>query len=209
MSCPTVEFGERIRPERVRNWVALTLTLAFFVGCVGIVRADPFGVGPPAAGFFPDNATHTNCMTASIVDEGLVGVARWAMDNSLEPTDMIVTEDDACYSYTDVWWFEDDLGAGTRGRWECWDLSTNGDVCLSANVLLNKTELDQGPYDYEDRRKTACHELGHSVGLEHGNGKNDCMVNGAIEDVDPNDPTDPKWRHYGNHHKDDHINAMW
>lgn len=62
---------------------ALLLTAA----AVGVTRGDPYGVGGPDAGFFPDSSLHTYCLGFSIVAADLDEVAVWAMNNSLAPTD--------------------------------------------------------------------------------------------------------------------------
>lgn len=35
----------------------------------------------------------------------------------------------------------------------------------------------------ERRRKTSCHELGHSIGLDHSDTAGDCMISGAVNNL--------------------------
>jgi hypothetical protein len=64
--------------------------------------------------------------------------------------------------------------------------------------------------DYTQRRKTLCHEIGHSVGLQHytsaGSGavpgeNNDCMKSGPVDG-------DVWWIEYSDHHQA-HIDTAY
>jgi hypothetical protein len=68
---------------------------------------------------------------------------------------------------------------------------------------LDPAELNQGSGDHEDKQKTACHEVGHSVGLQGGPSKPDCMRNGEIPDLSL------QWRKFSDHHIFDHINPTY
>jgi len=94
---------------------------------------------------------------------------------------------------------------GARGRWDCLFYSDNDGVprsgderCVFHQIRLNPNSLS----DNHQRRKTACHELGHGVGLYHGNTTlhNDCMWAGTA-------PTGIQYEQYNQHHRD-HANSQ-
>ena len=64
-----------------------------------------------------------------------------------------------------------------RGRYSCTKPLNGygGGVCDQASVYVNTQLLST----YGQRRKTFCHEVGHSVGLHHGTGVGGCMVSGS------------------------------
>jgi hypothetical protein len=176
--------------------------LSFLVAVVAApVSADPFGTGPPDAGWFADSSNHSYCYGSGFAT-GLEDEADYAMFISLDgDTVMSATFQSSCDSTTDVRWLDANLPAGQRGVYTCID--KGGDICFRANVTMDPNELNIGPNDHEDKLKTACHEAGHSVGLEHGNSKSDCMINGEIPD------TTVQWRRYSTHHISDHINPRY
>ena len=66
-------------------------------------------------------------------------------------------------------------------------------ICIASDIELDFDELDDGPNDtsdddWEDRRKTAVHEVGHSIGLGHDTIST--MRQGEIPD------TSLTWRRY-------------
>lgn len=123
------------------------------------------------------------------------------MDEQLAaPTDATVTRQATCHTTgtarTDAIWLAGNL-VGMRGGTRCVSMVNN--ICDSAHITLDFAELNLGTDDKEDRRKTACHELGHSVGLSHRDDAVDCMINGEIPS------TASQWQNYGYHHRQ-HIN---
>lgn len=110
----------------------------------------------------------------------------------------------ACDTTVDVKWLDANLPDGYRGQYECISLNTSTLICTASKVTLDPDELNIGTGDHEDKQKTACHEVGHSVGLQHGDTKPDCMRNGEIPDLSV------QWRRYGSgHHIPDHINPTY
>ena len=154
-------------------------------------------------GYQAGGPPHTYCFGPNF-NPNLEDEADYAMETSLEhDTDMSTTFQTSCISTTDVKWRDDDLDPGVQAQHQCVDLSSN-DICLASVITLDPEEINVGDLDPEDRLQTACHEAGHSVGLEHGANKNDCM----IVAIDPPDAS-VQWRRYSGHHIDDHIDPTY
>lgn len=51
----------------------------------------------------------------------------------------------------------------------------SGSTILSAFMQLNRSYLDSAPYTDADIRWVACHELGHTFGLDHHSDSNSCI----------------------------------
>jgi len=103
------------------------------------------------------------------------------------------------------------LGEGVAGQVWC-NTATASGKCDRADVVLNKPEIDQYASNNENEYShTACHELGHSVGLSHypditapadNGGRNDCMRSGL------HDTGHWHWTSYNDHHLA-HINSVF
>jgi len=142
-------------------------------GGVDGARADVYVGGPPNSGGKPDNFEHTFCWGFTFGDADLRDAATFAMGN-LDTQTLYFDTGVACSSATDVIW-ESEPALGARGDWTC--LATNAvGECERSRVRLNPTQLANN----NNRRKTACHEGGHSVGLTHVDNGDDCMRNGAV-----------------------------
>lgn len=171
----------------------------------GLVLAWPAGFA--AADTFPgnydhrvaDDAIHTYCLTSSFALEDHKQVAEYAMYYLDETTDMSDSVQ-GCLSYTDVWWYDVDLSGTLRGQRVCAKVGDIPSVCDRSNVSLDFPQLDIGTNDWEDRRKTSCHELGHSVGLDHDTVS--CMITGEVPS------TALQWRRYSTHDVG-HINTQY
>jgi hypothetical protein len=144
-----------------------------------------------------DNAVHTYCYTSGFTTDASVGAYAMAvLGNTTDMDDLFPIDPPTCqFMETDVWWFESNLPAGDRGRRDCYDYNytPSPDVCTSSDVDLDFPELDDAVDvdDWEDRRKTAVHEVGHSVGLGHDTIST--MIQGEIPD------TSLTWRTYSAH----------
>lgn len=109
------------------------------------------------------------------------------MVNSLDaPTNANRDYDSPCVTsgtgQTDVRWNTGGLPAGVRGSTQCVVFRSNG-FCDRNNVTLDLSEINIGDDDEQDQDKTACHELGHTVGLTHHNAPySDCMISGERPD---------------------------
>jgi hypothetical protein len=175
--------------------VAAAAALVATFGFAAPASADPFGLDQPGnnvpgVGGIPDNFNHTYCFRGN----GWTAAWHTVVDTQMANLDNQTLYFDTfpipngCASTTDVW-FELDASLGsTRGDWHCrlWNNGIDGipesgdDRCEGATIRLNPSVLTDG----HQQRKTACHEIGHSVGLAHGTNTatfwNDCMFSGAV-----------------------------
>lgn len=174
-------------------------------GTCALMALALVGASTPAhADSFPgtmyaDGDNHTYCYTSTFTTDTSVGsYAMWVLAAT---TDMHRTYQ-SCTSKTDVWWWQADLPGGVRGQWSCYAVEAwwLPHVCETADVTLDFPELDKGADDWHDRRKTAVHEVGHSVGLDHDTVS--AMRSGEIPS------TSLQWRRYSAHDIS-HIDAAY
>lgn len=168
--------------------------------------ADPFGSLDTTVGTGPkaDSFRHTYCFGVGF-DANLQDNASYAMQTSLDAaTDMEDLYLATCgATTTDVFFLDANLPPGWRGSYGCVVWVSAPTVCDSADVTLDPAEINVGSNDEEDTTKSACHEVGHSVGLTHHDSPyDDCMLKGEI----PN--TNVQYRSYSAHHVG-HINAAY
>lgn len=133
--------------------------------------ADVYIGGPPDSGTKADTFDHTYCWGGSFGATALRNAATNAMNNLDTQTLYTDTFTSSCSSLTDVVW-ESSTTISARGDQTCLATNSVGE-CEQSRLRLNPNQLT----DDINRRKTACHELGHSVGLTHDPG---CMVSGAV-----------------------------
>jgi hypothetical protein len=184
--------------RRFKSWFAVAAVASLALATVP-VKADDFGTGGAHTGWLADNATHTYCY----FDFSMGDAAEFAMETSIEAdTQVTSVKHDDCLSTTDIFWRSDiNLDPDVRGETQCmWFSPPN--TCLSYDVRLDKDEIDKLDDDWYDRRKTACHEAGHSLGLNHGDNKSDCMINGEVPSQNS------QWRRFNEHHIG-HINDAY
>lgn len=166
---------------RRRSWIAgvaigvLLATGAVVHSGATPASADTYGgcYNGATEGCIPDNYRHTWCFATSM-DDGprLRAAALYAMLNLQDQTRYTAAAE-SCGAGTDIL-FTRSRVINARGEYIC--LNRRGDVCYQAAVQLNPDQL----HNRLNRRKTACHEVGHSVGLQHGRDKSDCMISGHI-----------------------------
>jgi hypothetical protein len=170
------------------------------------VMGDPWGTGTSATGDHPDGGNHTYCYAAGL-SSALTANIQYAENTSLAAsTDASVSKDTPCIgdaaAQTDVVWFSSNgLENGVRGRTQCMRFNPSTGYCDRNHVILDLAEINEGSNDGYDQTKTACHELGHTVGLTHG-GSSDCMLNGERPS------TATQYQNYNAHHRG-HINAWF
>jgi hypothetical protein len=161
-----------------------------FGGCYGAFNAQ---------GCLPDDFNHGFCFSG-IVNQNLRTAFTAAMANLDAQTRYFDTALTSCDNLTDVIVIQN-VTLTSRGRYTC-IISNAAGNCERGHIDLNPNNL----LSPEDRVKTSCHEIGHSVGLKHGitqgaapdNGMYlDCMRSGNIVNMQDFDS-------YDNHHVD-HI----
>jgi len=164
-----------VHRARVRRRVAVVIGLCFASFAVSdLAVADTYGLGPPDHGYRPDNFDHDWCWST-----GWPG-GSWSTDATARHTYLNDTTNfsggslQTCNSGTDVYW-KASTTQTAYGSYICDDL--NSGICDNASItILNSTILPQS-----NRRKTMCHELGHTGGLAHYSGTTlDCMVSGLV-----------------------------
>ena len=109
-------------------------------------------------------------------------------------TDMTTKKVDQT-SVTDVLFYADYFGGCcSHGSWQCQSTNSAGE-CETGDAKLNRSNLDgEGQHAKEH---TACHEIGHSTGLDHSYAIDSCLEQGI---------TEPKWM---SDHDKEHINGRW
>lgn len=147
---------------------------------VAVVAIQPAATAHQS-GWRADNTSHVWCFGDSTEGKPAVREAmEYSMNNLDGQTQMSEVGPGGCDSLTDVQFAEGFVGNGVRGEWRCISFNNNG-VCFKSRVTLNKDIIDRddGPYEL-NLKKTACHEVGHSVGLDHHPRPGDCMVTDAV-----------------------------
>jgi hypothetical protein len=99
-----------------------------------------------------------------------------ALSNLQSQTKITVQESITCSADTDVAFMAKDgpFRTGILGKTTCRNHAQQAGVCAGSIIVLNSDLL----INYQMRRKTSCHELGHSAGLSHALTGNDCMISG-------------------------------
>jgi len=183
----------------------ITITLSSTLADVA-AHADPVFVDGP-----PDTGAHTWCVPASPAVT-LHDIADDSMRRARDQTTMTRAYHDTCNGATDVKWlwaFEPNdpyYGMAVCVNWY------ENHRCNRYEITLNKSNIDTWTYPGSQLRKTACHELGHTLGVSHykfseypgGDTSHSCMR--SFEVPSPN----KSWHiTYGNHHVKSHINPWF
>lgn len=131
---------------------------------VGSASADIFGAGPPESGWVADNSLHNYCFDGSYPSYW-VNPLTSAMVNLDDQTVMTTGVQYACNTDADVRFikYNDTSKDAPLGQYTCIKFTIDGARCAGSYVYLNEAKLTSTTL----RQKTACHEVGHSVGLTH------------------------------------------
>lgn len=132
----------------------------------------------------PDDEDHWFCLGASTSGfSTLRDSFVYAMANMEAYTDFDSRQraDGGCDATINVQWKVDSTGGTQRGFWQCVDV--NDGKCGKATITVWPDVIsgDGGPFAV-NARKTACHELGHSLAqTHHSKPYDDCMVIGRVD----------------------------
>lgn len=157
----------------------------------------------------PDKEKHTWCYGGGFT---MTATADAAMTWLRTQTAVQTAYHSTCTAHTDVRWSQGSVTA-TYGRAACRVRNSNN-YCDLYRIKLNKSIINAASHPASLRRKTTCHELGHTVGVRHYAGSDlpgkdtahSCMRSGAVP------APDKAWHtRYGAHHRTHprHINAWF
>jgi hypothetical protein len=171
--------------KRHRGARRLAVVVALVVTAVTGVSAPPAAADTYAAcssgnGCLPDNFTHSYCWGTGFTSTNLRNAANAAMSVLDGQSSYSDSFHSACDSIIDID-FQPISSTTIRGDYICNYFNgafTNGHAeCENSRVRINSTSLLG---DALNRQKTACHEIGHSAGLSHDTGNDDCMISGPV-----------------------------
>ena len=179
--------------------------------CTG--STDPYDYLPQNCPSVANNGFHAisfNSLGGQI--PGIETATQWAIDNVYNPTGMVVYRDETD-PYPDVIVGDHDWGDNGFAAWvNCPDDNT-GEGGTNPNRWCRGQRLRFNSYwyihgDYYDtlgnRRRMACHEMGHTVGLRHYDdyhtGTDSCMLR---------DPRDASAAQLTQHEINTHINSYY
>ncbi len=166
-----------------------------FGGCYGLESSQ---------GCVPDNFNHWYCFSGTVNSNIRTAFINAMVNLDTQTSYADFAESAGCNNVTDLVVVQD-TSLGARGQYACEGFNINNH-CEQATLRFNPNNLPTA----NDRTKTACHEIGHSVGLKHGivsgpnadnafPAYNDCMWSGSI-------PSGLDFDGYNAHHVA-HINA--
>lgn len=186
--------------RRSRVLVVVIGALAMSLASASPALADSSQPGGP-----PDRGSHTYCYGDGFTWTGTAdGAMGWLEDQTLVDT----TFHSSCTTRTDVVWNLESID-GVFGMAICYERTEDGGYCDQYDVYLNSGLIVDADHPSSQRRKTACHELGHTVGVRHyanesypgADTSHSCLRSGPV-------PTaDQAWHtRFGPHHRLYHIN---
>ncbi len=172
--------SNRSRPRRRRRILVAATSAVAVALAAATVAATNFGPqGDCGDGrccvCYADGTRHT--LWQPNLGEAFENAFDWARREIYAPTDLRVPKVDT-HGASDVAAYQDDYG-DTKwfGIVDCIDY-VNDNVCSHWHLHVNSS---YGPYTRHQRRVLACHEFGHTVGLQHVNDDDSCMDNnGAL-----------------------------
>lgn len=187
--------------RRIRAVVATLFVAALLIARPVEAQGDtPQPDGPP------DTGSHSWCYLSGFNQRTTADAAMtWLRDQTVVQT----LYPGACDAHTDVRWGQGNL-SGAYGEARCRTRWDNG-RCDTYNVTLDMGAINNAARPNEQLSKTACHELGHTVGVRHyfdndlpgGDTAHSCLRSGEVQ---------ASWtnlRVYGHHHRTQHINPWF
>ena len=161
----------------------------------------PFGSLRPCGGTprncvsVADNATHL--VYFSSVGEGMYNATINTMNEDYNPTDMNMWST-TYWQTADVWVYDADYGQNGAAGWvDCpanapQGVNARGDAWCKNQTLKYNITAAYRPFweDAGSRAYLACHEMGHTMGLQHWWGSGTCMFPDAPNGPQNLDPVD-------------------
>lgn len=203
-----------------RQWFTRYATVC--IGAAGALVAALLAAPPAQSSsshsfdWFPDTGAHTYCFGSSFANNGWSPYGHDAMANLEAQTIVDAVFYSSCADSTiDARWtlFEQD---GVFGKWDCADNQSTiveGQwVCKSAFLMLNSEMINSVATPGKQATKTACHELGHGLGLAHYFSTSDPEYPGATACLRSGTWTTgwgSGWNQYAPHHVSGHINPWF
>ena len=209
-STPTHESKRRRRGP----WAALMIA-ALFAATLAAVSA-------PAAANWSGASGNTGCsggvnMTdnkdlyyyRSSLTSYMYSAVAHALNNEVAPTDIVVKpEESSAGSGTDIVYYDADFSTWCGKDWHPDDPSDAGTAYVWGNSsceTLSGSKCDRNDIRFDTsywgsastnaRRKVACHETGHALGLTHRSGS--CMVTGST------------WNTFFSSHDENHLDSNY
>jgi hypothetical protein len=146
--------------------------------------ANNFG-NPPGCCYWADNSNQTWYPWS--LTTGSLNALRYAMGTRLESTVMTTDEFQSQDANTDVVAVDVEYGTDPSHYW--WGLWTCDTLVSGSSILCNKGTLRLNLSWGTPTTAVTCHEVGHSVGLDHSTDADSCMqaVAGTANDYNAHD----------------------
>ena len=159
---------------KLRKTSVVSCLLVLVLTVTPPASADPFGVGSTDTGWLGDNHDHDYCWSTGFGWTTLRTAASQSMVYLESVTDFNGGSLQSCNSGTDIYFQRFDT-TDYRGQYDCFDRGS-GNKCDRAYVRIssNRAKLPSN-----QRRKTICHEIGHTAGATHHDINWGCMVSGS------------------------------
>jgi len=158
-----------------KTFIAIASICLALATSISGALADPFGTNGPNTGPFADNSLHNYCFVGTM-ESYWVNPLTLAMTNLDNQSQMTIGTQYSCNSDADIRFSKVDSSIllGILGSYRCTSWTQVYGVCAGSSIQLNSDLLTSTSF----RQKTACHEIGHSVGLTHGASYGGCMISG-------------------------------